>query len=114
MGLTALMIASIKGHYPITVALIKAGANVNLETQQHHNYTALMMSCTKGHHLCTLTLIEAGATVDTQNSMGLTALMIYSPVWENKATASVLRQRRDEQDSHGYHWNGIEPKDERP
>ena len=76
-GLTALMLASSKGHLEIVRLLIEAGANVNAKRD---DWTALMSASRNGHAQVVRLLVDAGADVNTKGSDGWTPLMLAS--WE--------------------------------
>ena len=75
-GLTALMMASLKGHSNIVKLLIANRADVNAKDKL--GYTALMGACKGGHPDTVKLLIASKADVNARQEAGGTALMIAS------------------------------------
>ena len=69
---TALMLASANGYHAYVVALLAAGADVNLVGRRRQ--TALMCSCKGGHATVARALLDAGAPTDETDADGNTAL----------------------------------------
>lgn len=81
-GKTALMYAALYGHIPIIKALIQAGANLDILSDEEiagFSKTALMYVASSyfatNRHEVIKVLVEAGANVNLQGQEGLTALM---------------------------------------
>ncbi len=97
-GMTALAVASAHEHAECVVELIRAGADVNFQTDTSKisfkdlltdlanagtilltlgpSSMALMSAVKQGHVHCVRELIRAGANVDATNQVGTTAVMI--------------------------------------
>ena len=71
--MTALMIASQRGHMPTLETLIKA-KNLNLNAQNGIGFTALIMAIQNGNTSTVEILIKAGAKLDVKEDGGYTAL----------------------------------------
>ena len=75
LGTTALHVAANRGHTDIVVALVHAGANVNVANRR--GWTPLHDACREGHTGVACVLLKAGASVDpTTTSSQRTALHI--------------------------------------
>jgi len=72
-GITALSVAAHKGREPIVRLLLKAGAEVNIES--NNGSTPLIQASHFGHLEVVRMVVEAGAAVDRSNNKGTTALM---------------------------------------
>jgi uncharacterized protein len=73
---TALHWAAVRGDYPdTTLALISAGAEVDLKQESSSGDTALISAASMGHFSTVSTLINAGADVNSRNNADETALM---------------------------------------
>ena len=71
-GLTAIHIASLKGHKDCVESLLRAGADVNVKNI--NGLTAIHIASLKGHKDCVESLLRAGADVNVKNINGWTAL----------------------------------------
>jgi ankyrin repeat protein len=73
-GATMLINAAERGRSRVVVALVEAGARVNVETST--GWTALMVAASRGHVDCVRTLVTSGAELDVRNAQGHTALAL--------------------------------------
>ena len=74
LGWTPLTNACISGHLEYALALIEAGAAVDMVND--NGRTALMCACYFGHHECAQALIDAHADLELTNRDGQNALII--------------------------------------
>ena len=72
--MTALMLASQRGHAGICQQLLKAHADVDLKTNQ--DSTALLLACKRGHVRVVEVLVTAGCELCIRDSRGRTAVNI--------------------------------------
>ena len=89
VGLTPLLMASIRNNLMIVMELIKAGADVNLA--RHAGYTPLLMAVQWGHEGCAAVLIQAGADIHRRTNMGTTPIK-FAIDNEHENIAKLLRQ----------------------
>ena len=66
-GWTALMLASARGYYNTAVALLDAGADVNIYTHDTRE-SALTAACRYGHTAVARVLIDRGADVNIETA----------------------------------------------
>ncbi|WP_257254282.1 ankyrin repeat domain-containing protein, partial [Endozoicomonas sp. SESOKO3] len=76
--LTALMIASIKGHTDVAEHLIKNRAEVNA-ARACDGFTPLMLAAEYGNTECVQLLLDKGADLDARNKGGATPLLCGLP-----------------------------------
>ena len=72
-GATALLLASVMGHFDIVKVLLEGGADV--DSQDVYRHTALMLASLFGHVEVAKVLLECGADVDSQDVDRHTALI---------------------------------------
>jgi ankyrin repeat protein len=82
-GQTALQYAAYYGHLPVVEALLTAGADIDIRTEEKGvgiGMTALSFIAgsgyTRGHEAIIQTLVAAGADIDAQTGQGTTPLML--------------------------------------
>ncbi len=88
-GMNALMLAARGGHQLVTLALVKAGAEVN--HQLENGATALMLAAQHGHLDVIYVLLEAKADVNIKAINGATALTLANLHRHTKA-AEMLKK----------------------
>lgn len=87
-GDTALITAARNGHTNTVVALIQAGAHLNLEDA--YGNTALICTVLNGHTHTANTLIQAGADIMLVNKAGENALILADKYGKDDITFSIL------------------------
>jgi len=89
-GMTALMIASSKGHVDVVRELLMKGG-ASLEAADALGNRALTLAAAYGKVSVVDMLLEAGANVDARNAQGLTALIVAIIEGQSEALRSLLR-----------------------
>ncbi|XP_019857878.1 PREDICTED: ankyrin repeat domain-containing protein 50-like [Amphimedon queenslandica] len=72
-GMTALMLASNKGHHQVVELLLSKNPDINI--QDNDGQTALMYACHNGHHQVVKLLLHKNPDINIQDNDGQTALM---------------------------------------
>ncbi len=93
-GMTALHWAAERGDLPLTDALIRAHANVNVSTLIDA-YTPLLIAAKSGHADVVRELIKAGANVNAVAGTGATALHLAAQSGSVDAVAALLDKGAD-------------------
>ena len=89
-GKTVLMIAAEEGNKKHVSALIKYGANINL--QDEYGYTALMIAVDNDYEEIVNILIDAGANIYAHDRYGSTALIIAANTGNIKIVESLINR----------------------
>lgn len=85
-GLTALHVASIKGHKDAVMMLVELGS-AEIECQDHEGHTPLHMAVEGGHVETVEVLVNRGANVNASSKRGATPLYLaeamgYDDIWQ--------------------------------
>ena len=91
-GITALMIASVRGGRDTAEILIKYGADVN--ATKKNGRTALMMAADEGHAWVVDLLIANGANVNAKSVTGDTAMKLAKDERTRKAIIRAVEERK--------------------
>lgn len=92
-GLTPLMRAARQGEPDIVLALLDAGANLNI--RNHDGNNALWFACVGEHTNMIALLVERGIDIDNQNDNGASCLMYASSTGKEAVVQSLLDHGAD-------------------
>ena len=105
LGRTAVMEACIGGHMETVLALIAAGADVNLKDK--NGDTALIHAAAYGHTQITIALIAASANVNIKNNNGNSALMAAAATGRAEAAVALMRAGADVNVKDNQGWTAM-------
>jgi len=89
-GVTALMLASGRGHGEIVELLLAQGAAANAKSNAGH--TALIFACNQGHPGIVKVLLNAGAEVNARGEEGVTALLSAALTGQAEIVKALLKK----------------------